>query len=168
MDNAFSWISKNNGLCQEVDYPYVSGVTKTGGTCQTKCSNVKGSVVDHFTDVKPSSDQDMMAALSKRPVSIALEADQREFQLYKSGVFTAACGTTLDHGVLVTGYGSEVDASGKAVDFYLVKNSWSNTWGLNGYIKLGRGINPETDAPYNNGAGQCGLLLQASYPVLTA
>lgn len=169
MDNAFSWIAKNNGLCQEVDYPYVSGSTKTGGTCQTKCSNVKGSDVDHFTDVKPSSDEDMMAALSKRPVSIAIEADQREFQLYKSGVFTGACGTTLDHGVLVTGYGSEsseVDTSGKSLDFYLVKNSWSKSWGLNGYIKLGRGINPETGATYNDGAGQCGMLLQASYPVL--
>jgi hypothetical protein len=41
-----------------------------------------------------------------------------------------------------------------------LKNSWSTTWGDNGYIRLGRG------SQYNNGAGQCGMLMQASYPVL--
>jgi C1A family cysteine protease len=88
-------------------------------------------------------------------VSIAIEADQREFQLYKSGVFSAACGVNLDHGVLVVGYGSENN-----MDYYLVKNSWGTSWGDEGYIKLGRG------KQYNNGDGQCGLLLQGSYPVL--
>jgi C1A family cysteine protease len=97
----------------------------------------------------------MMTALSKQPVSVAIEADQREFQLYKSGVFTASCGTTLDHGVLAVGYGSETGG-----DYYLVKNSWGTSWGDNGYIKLGRG------SSYNKGAGQCGILLEASYPVL--
>jgi C1A family cysteine protease len=97
----------------------------------------------------------MMTAISKQPVSIAIEADQREFQLYKSGVFTGVCGTKLDHGVLVVGYGS-LDGN----DYYLVKNSWAESWGDGGYIKLGRGPN------YNNGDGQCGILLQGSYPVL--
>jgi len=155
MDNAFSWISKKGGLCSEADYPYVSGITKETGTCQTKCSNVKNSGVSTFVDVVPSSDEEMMKALSLNPVSIAIEADQREFQLYKSGVFTGNCGTKLDHGVLVVGYGYL-----EGEDFYLVKNSWSTSWGDKGYIKLGRG------SKYNNGDGQCGMLLQASYPIL--
>jgi C1A family cysteine protease len=103
----------------------------------------------------------MMAALVKNPVSIAIQADQREFQLYQSGVFTGACGTKLDHGVLAVGYGNL-----NGVDYYLVKNSWSYSWGLDGYIMLGRGQNPETGAAYNGGDGQCGMLLQGSYPVL--
>ena len=96
-----------------------------------------------------------MTAISQQPVSIAIEADQRDFQLYKSGVFTGKCGTTLDHGVLVVGYGSE-----NTNDYYLVKNSWGPTWGEAGYIKLGRG--PQ----YNDGQGQCGILLEDSYPVI--
>ena len=95
----------------------------------------------------------MMEALSKQPVSIAIQADERDFQLYTSGVFTGTCGTNLDHGVLVVGYDT-LDG----VDYYLVKNSWSTSWGENGYIKLGRG------SEYNNGSGQCGMLMQASYP----
>ena len=95
----------------------------------------------------------MMTALSKQPVSIAIEADQKDFQLYKSGVFTGSCGTNLDHGVLAVGYGS-LDGQ----DFYKVKNSWGTTWGADGYILLGRGDE------FNKGQGQCGMLLQASYP----
>ena len=155
MDSAFTWIEKNGGLCTEASYPYVSGVTKTAGTCQKTCANVKNSMIASFVDVSPSSDSAMMTALSKQTVAIAIEADQREFQLYSSGVFTGACGTNLDHGVIVVGYGTM-----SSQDYYLVKNSWGTTWGANGYIYLGRG------SQYNNGAGQCGMLLEASYPTL--
>ncbi len=155
MDGAFSWISSNGGLCTESAYPYVSGTTKTNGQCQTTCKLVSGSKILKYVDVTPNSDTAMMTALAQQPVSIAIEADQKEFQLYKSGVFTGTCGTNLDHGVLVVGYGTE---SGN--DFYKVKNSWSNTWGENGYIKLGRG------SQYNKGAGQCGMLMEGSYPVV--
>jgi C1A family cysteine protease len=155
MDNAFSWIGNNKGLCGESSYPYVSGTTKTAGSCETTCDVVDNSKVVSFHDVSKSSDQAMMEALSQQPVSIAIQADQSDFQLYKSGVFSGACGTQLDHGVLAIGYGSD-DGS----DYYLVKNSWSSQWGLNGYIKLGRGDE------FNNGQGQCGMLLQASYPEL--
>ena len=155
MDNAFNWIGKNAGLCTETGYPYVSGTTKTAGDCTTSCSKVSGSSIASFVDVEPSSDDAMMTAVAKQPVSVAIEADQKDFQFYKSGVFTSACGTTLDHGVLVVGYGT-MDGQ----DYYKVKNSWASTWGSDGYIYLGRG------SSYNNGDGQCGVLLEASYPVL--
>lgn len=155
MDNAFSWIEKNGGLCTEEDYAYTSGTTKTAGTCDTSCTVVSGSEIISYTDVKANSDNDMMTALAQQPVSIAIQADQKDFQLYNSGVFTGSCGTKLDHGVLVVGYGS-LDGE----DYYRVKNSWGTTWGDNGYIYLGRGDK------FNNGSGQCGMLMQASYPTV--
>lgn len=150
MDNAFSWINKNGGLCTEESYPYIGETEK----CQTMCDIVPKSQIQSWVDV-PSSDQALMASIAQQPVSIAIEADQIDFQLYKSGVLTSNCGTTLDHGVLVVGYGTE-----NGEDYYLVKNSWGTSWGDQGYIKLGRG--PQ----YNAGDGQCGILLQASYPIL--
>ena len=155
MDNAFEWIEKNGGLCLEEDYPYTSGTTRSAGTCETTCDIVTDSVIKSYVDVITSSDSDMMTALNQQPVSIAIHTDQKDFQLYKSGVFTGSCGTKLDHGVLVVGYGSE-----DGTDYYLVKNSWGTTWGDEGYIKLGRGDE------YNNGNGQCGMLMQGSYPIV--
>jgi KDEL-tailed cysteine endopeptidase len=101
-------------------------------------------------------DEEMMMELMRQPISIAIEADEREFQLYKSGVYKGKCGTNLDHGVLLVGYGTDE----KYGDYYKVKNSWGTSWGESGYIRLGRG--PE----YNNGDGQCGLLLEGSYPIM--
>lgn len=67
----------------------------------------------------------MKAALQQQPLSVLVEADQRVFQMYRSGVFTDySCGTRLDHAVLAVGYGTE-----NGQEYWLVKNSWDTTWG---------------------------------------
>lgn len=150
MDYAFQYIISNGGITTEAEYPY----TATGpNTCEAAGKPVAASITS-YTDVTPSSDAALMAALAKQPVSVAIEADQSSFQFYSGGVMTAACGTQLDHGVLAVGYGTE---SGQ--DFYKVKNSWGADWGMNGYILLGRG---SAFAPN----GQCGILMDPSYPVV--
>merc|ERR1719504_180488 len=94
-----------------------------------------------------------MEALNKNPVSIAIEADKSAFQLYKSGVLNGTCGTKLDHGVLAVGYGTE-----GGTDYWKVKNSWGAAWGAEGYILLEKG---------KNQAGECGIKMQPSYPVVS-
>ncbi|KAA0148375.1 hypothetical protein FNF29_06762 [Cafeteria roenbergensis] len=149
MDNAFQYIIANGGLCSEEAYPYEA----QDGTCRSSsCKSV--ATISGYKDVPQDSDNAMMSAVAQQPVSVAIEADQSSFQFYTGGVLTSNnCGTALDHGVLVVGYGSE---SGS--DFYKVKNSWGASWGLKGYILLGRG------SSYNGGKGQCGVLMQPSYP----
>ncbi len=96
---------------------------------------------------------DLKEAVSIGPVSIAIEADTKEFQLYTSGVLTGdSCGTNLDHGVLIVGYGVENN-----IEYWLVKNSWGPSWGDQGYIKIER--SDSTDDP-----GVCGIAMQPSYP----
>jgi KDEL-tailed cysteine endopeptidase len=156
MDNAFSFVEENGGLCTEADYPYTSGETEHAGIfCnQKKCKKVPEVAPKNFTDVEPNSEPALMSAVAQQPVSIAIEADQEDFQLYSSGVYTAKCGDNLDHGVLVVGYGFWEDGT----PFWKVKNSWSEKWGMGGYILLERSINQD--------GGQCGILEAASYPVL--
>ena len=74
-------------------------------------------------------------------------------QFYSSGVFKGTCGDRLDHAVLAVGYG--VSGSDQ---YWKIKNSWSTRWGENGYMRLHR------SSSYNGGAGQCGILLDNSYP----
>ena len=119
-----------------VPCPYRAPLSSaTDGTCNLSGCQVgipQGGVVG-YTDVSTDSEQAMMSAVAQQPVSIAIEADQYSFQLYSSGVFTASCGTRLDHGVLAVGYGSEA-----GTDYWKVKNSWGSSWGEQGYVRLQR------------------------------
>jgi C1A family cysteine protease len=153
MDSAFEWIAKNGGICTEDEYPYVG---KGFEKCDTWCANIEGTAIVDFMDIEPADDESMMSALTMQPIAVAIEADQREFQLYKSGIFMGECGVNLDHGVLLVGYGTDDEGN----DYYSVKNSWGESWGEGGYIRLGRG------QQYNGGKGQCGVLMEGSYPVL--
>jgi hypothetical protein len=64
------------------------------------------------------------------------------------------CGTSADHAVLVVGYGTD-SQSGK--DYWLVKNSWGDQWGEQGYVRMLRG---------KGDSGECGVLQSPVYPVV--
>ena len=149
MDGAFKY-AIDNGMCTEAAYPYTSGVSMTAGSCRS-CS-----AVDHFSscsDVKANDQISLKGAVAQQPVSIAIEADTKYFQSYSSGVLTSSsCGTNLDHGVLIVGYGTE-----NGIKYWLVKNSWSTTWGDQGYVKIAR-------SDSTNDAGICGIAMQPSFP----
>jgi len=151
MDDAFKFDEKNGGLCSEDDYPYTA---KQAKECNPmKCEDVPGSEVTAFHDVPAGEVDTMLRALAMQPVSVAIQADQFAFQFYKGGVLTAKCGEQLDHGVLAVGYGSDLETN---EPYFLVKNSWGETWGEHGFIRLSRNSENEN--------GMCGILKMASYP----
>lgn len=84
-------------------------------------------------------------------MSVAVQANKGVFQHYTGGVITSSsCGTNLDHGVLAVGYGT--DEAGQ--EYFLVKNSWGASWGVDGYLKIG----------VAEGAGICGINSEPSAP----
>lgn len=145
MDLAFDYV-KDNGICRENDYKYVA----QDKACKT-CTSV--TKINGYVDVVPNNEDALLKAVNIKPISVAIEADQMSFQFYSSGVLTSKCGTDLDHGVLLVGYGTL-----NGIDYWKVKNSWGSSWGDNGYILLERNV--------KNKEGKCGIAMSPSYPII--
>jgi len=144
MDRAFKYV-KAHGLCTEDEYPYEA----KQGRCQaSSCTVVPGTKLSGYKDVAPNEDA-LLDALRIGPVSVAIEASQTGFQLYKSGVFSGTCGNKLDHGVLLVGFGTDHDQ-----EYWKIKNSWGSSWGEDGYMRLIRNRD------------QCGIADSSSFPVV--
>lgn len=151
MDYGFEFIINNGGIDSEEDYPYQA----VDGRCDQNRKNAKVVTIDDYEDVNPYDEIALQKAVASQPVSVAIEGGGREFQLYVSGVFTGRCGTALDHGVAVVGYGTE-----NGLDYWIVRNSWGASWGEDGYVRLERNL-------ANSRSGKCGIAIEPSYPVKT-
>ncbi|MCL7033201.1 hypothetical protein MKW94_006343 [Papaver nudicaule] len=149
MDYGFQFIIQNGGIDTEDDYPYKA----KDGKCDVNRKNSHVVTIDGFEDVPVNDEKALQKAVSNQPISVAIEAGGRAFQLYKSGVYTGRCGTALDHGVVAVGYGTD---NGK--DYWIVRNSWGPKWGEEGYIRMERNLE-------DTNKGKCGIAMQASYPL---
>merc|ERR1712159_234190 len=130
MDDGFKFLqSKGDEL--ETSYSYTAQTGSCQSSKESAADGMKSGVVTGIKDVTPQSCADLMAAVQQGPVSVAIEAGQSGFQHYSSGIFSGSCGTALDHGVLVVGYGTD-----GGNDYWKVKNSWGTTWGDQGYIRM--------------------------------
>ncbi|KAL7012566.1 hypothetical protein ACKWTF_014929 [Chironomus riparius] len=72
------------------------------------------------------------------PISTVIYAN-KNFQDYASGVYSSTdCNNSLpNHAVTIVGYGTDPNFG----DYWLLKNSWSNKWGENGFGRIARGKN---------------------------
>ncbi|XP_027338160.1 cysteine protease XCP1-like [Abrus precatorius] len=149
MDYAFEWVINNGGIDTETDYPY----TAVDGTCNVTKEETKVVSIDGYTDVA-QSDSSLLCATTKQPVSAAIDGSSWDFQLYTGGIYDGDCSSNpdnIDHAILIVGYGSVANE-----DYWIVKNSWGTSWGIEGYIYMRR----NTDLKY----GVCAINYMASYP----
>ncbi|KAK7283383.1 hypothetical protein RIF29_12857 [Crotalaria pallida] len=150
MDYAYQFVIDNHGIDTEKDYPYEAH----DQTCNKDKLRRHVVTIDGYTDVPPSNEKKLLEAVASQPVSVGICGSDRAFQLYSKGIFNGPCSTSLDHAVLIVGYGSE-----NGVDYWIVKNSWGTSWGMNGYIHMVRNS--------GNSQGLCGINMLASYPTKT-
>jgi len=141
---SYTFVVNSGGIANQVTYPYTGAV----GTCKNVAlSPVK---ITGYRSIGPNNENAILQAVAVQSVLVEIEADQQSFQFYSGGVFdNTACGTNLDHGVVIIGYGA---AAGK--NYWTVRNSWGPTWGESGYIRIVRGKN------------MCGINQAPYYPVM--
>ncbi|KAG3132848.1 hypothetical protein PI124_g20004 [Phytophthora idaei] len=144
--------SHKGKIDREKDYEYTA---ESKGVCNAKDDKAIG----HFTsyaNVTSGDEGALQAAIATKGVqAVAIDASSFTFQLYRHGVYSwPLCGNApdaLDHGVAAAGYGVY-----KKKDYWLVKNSWGDSWGMKGYIMMSR-----------NKDNQCGIATDATYPIMT-
>ena len=124
------------GLEQETEYPYLAA----DSTCQYNKEEVK-VYVETFNNVPTQDIDQLKAAVAVGPVSVSVDADDN-FRYYTSGVLTQ-CGTSLNHAVVVVGYGTNPQGT----EYWVVRNSWGPSWGEQGYINIA----------ITGGIGTCGI-----------
>ncbi|NXX79068.1 CATS protein, partial [Urocolius indicus] len=147
MTRAFQYIIDNQGIDSDESYPY----TAQNGTCQYNAST-RAATCSRYVEL-PFADEAALkdAVANVGPVSVAIDATQPTFFLYRSGVYDdPRCSQEVNHGVLVVGYGTLNDK-----DYWLVKNSWGEHFGDKGYIRMSR-----------NHQNHCGIASYGSYPLI--
>jgi len=166
-NSAFVWAANNGGVTSERVYPYTSGNgASPTGNCQAAkvAQKLDGTAVRRdypYTNVAPSNIAALEAAVRQQPVQIVVQGGPSfpgapsPLQNYNGGIITLAsgCAQDLDHSVLLVGYHSDtVDAS---QNYWIVKNSWSTLWGIEGYYYVAK-----------SQENACGILLAPSFPNL--
>jgi C1A family cysteine protease len=135
MTNGFiHWM--HNAPRTESDYPYTPSPSKCKeASVRTIIPELKWG---YRVDI---SWQCLYEALTHNTVSVSIRAENDDFRNYKGGVIDGkGCGEDLDHGVTLVGYNATEDA-------WIVKNSWSASWGEEGYVRIRRA----------EGNGVCGI-----------
>jgi C1A family cysteine protease len=149
---------RSTGIDTEASYPYANGkggsLPCTAPQHTTAAARVSGHETISGAD-SAATEQQMMAYIANSgPLSISLDAMTQLWWPYKGGVMTGCCNTNPDHAVLLVGYGTASNEElafvkgarrgsmgNGTVDYWLIKNSWGESWGEGGYIRLERGTN---------------------------
>ncbi|XP_071504421.1 cathepsin L-like [Diadema antillarum] len=131
MSDAYKAIMKMGGAVPEAKYPYVGRDEKCKLNTSDICVNISGSV----SISKNESEMASWLAVNG-PISIGINAFAMQF--YMGGIshpWKIFCDPeSLDHGVLIVGYGVK-----DGEPFWIVKNSWGKNWGEEGYYLVYRG-----------------------------
>jgi len=152
-----------NGTTLEANYPFFSGTSGSAGTCQYSSASAQQAAAAVFTNsvmqtvyLGPTTDETalLIAVARQGPISVGMDASaiSKNFTLYTSGVYNnPGCLQTIDHAVLVVGYGTDPTFG----PYWLIKNSWGTTWGENGYFRMAR-----------NAGNMCSVATYFVYPVI--
>lgn len=149
MEICFLYANINDGLDTETKYPYEGKAEE----CRYEEAH-SGGTDRGYVQLKSEDEEELKIAVATvGPIAVAIDANHDSFQFYSEGIYyePECSAEELSHAVLAVGYGSDK----KGDDYWLVKNSWGESWGDNGYIMMAR-----------NKENNCGIATECVYPVV--
>nr|XP_048303514.1 cathepsin Q-like isoform X1 [Myodes glareolus] len=148
---AFRYVLHNGGVEAEATYPYEG----KEGPCRYNPQNVAAKIRE-FVALPEDEDVLMDAVATKGPIPVGIDAYHVSLMFYKDGIYHEPnCRRyNLSHAVLVVGYGFDGDEM-DGNNYWLIKNSWGEKWGMNGYMKIAKDRN-----------NHCGIVSFAQYPLV--
>lgn len=145
--DGWAYVKEHKRLATAADEPYLGIDMHCDPDINTKPNAFKGYKVVDWERVPKGDDAALIASSSKNVVAVALESLGLFF--YSSGIFKDEyCETpaAVDHAVTLVGYTTEA---------WIVKNSWGETWGEKGYVRMARSL-----------PSHCGIADYAYYPLV--
>ena len=160
-DNTYGYLQSYDWYADsEANYPYTANAstctaTKSGGWDNGNLS------YRHLPEGNATAMQEALVAYGPLWISLYVGSDcsnvdatscpvtptvaseiLTSFQYYTSGVFTAD-GCTTDpnnnnHAMAIVGYGHDSKLN---LDYWIIRNSWGDGWGEDGYVRIQRGVN---------------------------
>lgn len=123
--------------CPKKEYRTPACVRK----CQKDYSVEYKDDKSHGTAYKISrKEEQIRAEIIKNGPVVAGFTVFEDFVAYKSGVYKHTTGKALGgHAVRIIGFGEEEDSTGNKIPYWLIANSWNETWGDKGLFKMIRG-----------------------------
>jgi len=146
---AFQYVMWAGGIQDSASYPY----TGRDGRCSFNKAKVIISLKNEV-NITERNEKELFDAVGKAgPVSVAYQVSS-DFRSYRSGVYDSRqCKSgpmDVNHAVLAVGYNS----TAANVPYWIIKNSWGTSFGIQGYFWMVRDKN------------MCGVATCAAYPVV--
>jgi C1A family cysteine protease len=131
---SYQWMMKHGGIPMEAEY---GGYLGQDGYCHIDKTQLVAPITGYVNVTSGDETALKFAIVNKGPISVAIDAAHKAFSFYSNGVYyDTECKNSvdgLDHAVLAVGYGTL-----NGHPYWLVKNSWSNYWGNDGYVLMSR------------------------------
>jgi len=144
----FDFVS-NQTLQEEDFYRYVSGYSGQDFNCNPRDDGFyEAAMVSGMMNKWYTNELDMEKVVRINPVSTSVQIPNPPDDWYDYGggvldayyccdaAYDSDCVNHLNHAILVVGFGYD---SYSGLDYWIIKNSWGDWWGENGYLKLKKG-----------------------------
>jgi len=134
--------SINTGIVRDTVYPWTSGNGIPGAACLPISNSAERIRISKYTTLPQNVALSAFLSTVNQGATVVL-VYATNLSLYKSGIWAPTDCETVNHAVVAVGY--RYDSNNNLI--IKVRNSWANTFGVNGYFEV----------YYNASTSTCGI-----------